>query len=554
MVLAVAALGASVARADWTATGSFRYTDREFDENGFTGATPTLPIRFATVEVRVAGGGGNSLLATGSTDASGNYSIFVSDNKTRNIVIRVLTTASGVPGLNLEVKNFLTPLANYAVNTAEFLNHPPTVNINAGTYTAAIGAGAEAFNIYDVALNSIDFLQALNGTRPSQLLTLQWQLGFGLTVNSYVPSSDTIRVADNSAFNDTVIQHESGHFAVDNFSASDSPGGFHRLSNCGQDLRLAFDEGFATYFGQTVRRHFGLPRPHLYVKTTGGSGAGNLDFYFDVEAEVPFTCQGAASEVTVYATLWDMVDSDSTSDATPGVEESWDLLTGPLVATDAAIWDVMRNAIPSALNKSLEDFWDGWFNRSLGLLTPMRAVYIQHGVEFAPDDAEANDTIAASLELTPNGIPFHACYFKDQGNGAGTVDEDFFKFTGIAGNNYVVETRHLTGDANTSLVVYASDGVSVLGQNDDQSPTNKASLVTITAPVTGFYYVRSFHGPGLGIYGSYDISVTGLVAASPSGGEIVNVLQKAPRKLKRRTSVDGDTAQAGSTRSFIVED
>ena len=53
---------------NWTATGTFRYIDREFDETGFTGAEPPLPIRFANVEVRDPNAGGNkSLLATGAT-------------------------------------------------------------------------------------------------------------------------------------------------------------------------------------------------------------------------------------------------------------------------------------------------------------------------------------------------------------------------------------------------------------------------------------------------------------------------------------------------------
>ena len=153
-----------------------------------------------------------------------------------------------------------------------------------------------------------------------------------------------------SGYNDTVILHETGHYAYQLNSANDNPGGTHHLTDCNQDIRLAYDEGRATWFGQSVRRYFGLPRPDLYVKTTGAPGPGNLDFYFNVETETPYYCDGAASEVAVYAALWDINDGAATGDGTPGVDD--DTLTRP----DTDNWDVDKNYMPSALNKSLEDF------------------------------------------------------------------------------------------------------------------------------------------------------------------------------------------------------
>jgi len=491
---------------NWTATGSFKYQDREFDQNGFTGVTPALPIRFAKVEVRFKQGGGTQLLATGATDGSGNYAVDVlNDTTTRDIQIRVLT-ASGPSDLFLQVTNVNGSKVNYAVTTGFFLAHQPNQNLNAGNFTGLIGAGAEAFNIYDVGLNTIEYLKFLNGTRPgaSQELKLQWENFGGVFVNNYL-GSNVVQVADNSPYNDTVIQHETGHFAVYNFAASDSPGGTHHLTNCNQDLRLAFDEGFATYFGQSVRLHFGLSHPQLYVKTTGASGPGNLDFFFDVEDEDPFTCKGATSEVTVYAALWDIIDSASTADDTPGLEETWDTMG----SSETLAWDVMRNYIPSATNKSLEDFWDGWFIRNEGSLGSMVGTFSRHGLDFKNDLAEPNEVAMSGLELSTNGLPFHASYFKDQGNGAGGVDLDFFKFSTILGQTYKIQTTTLVGDANTSLSLIAPDGISVLQSNDDRSVVDNSSLITFTAPTTGVYFVKSFHGAGLGIYGSYDISVTG---------------------------------------------
>jgi hypothetical protein len=518
-LLFLAALGVGFPRsasANWVASGSFRYQDREFDENGFTGNQPLLPIRFANVEIRDLNlNGGQQLLATGATDGSGNFSIPVVDSstKSRNIVARVISSSSAVAGLSLSVTNVNGSPAFYAVTSIGFAHNNPNLNLNLGTTNAMVGAGGEPFNLYDVGYNTLDYLRFLNGSFPDSTHPLQllWEVFSGYAVTTFL-GSGVIRVGDPSAYNDCVVQHESGHYATEVYSATDSPGGTHHLTNCNQDLRVAWEEGWATYFGQSVRRHFNLPRPQLYVKTTGGSGPGNLDFYFDVEDEIPYTCQGATSEVTVYATLWDVADSASTPDGSPGRDETWDTMAG----SDAAVWDVFKNYIRTATNRTLEDFWDGWFNRNQGSFTDMKGVFAHHLVEYFEDHSEPNDDPTIASYVENNGIPYHATYFKNQGNGSGGADSDYFKFDAMAGFRYVIETRDLLSDANTSLVLYGFDGVTVIASNDDRTPGDRSSLITFNSQASGTYYLKSFHGPGYGIYGSYDISVT--PSESTAGG------------------------------------
>ena len=508
-------LGGS-AWANWVASGSFRYQDREFDDTGFTGDQPTLPIRFATIEIRDLNvNGGQQLLATGATDGAGNFSINVVDasTKTRNIIARAISSSTGMPGLFLSVTNVNGSTAPYAVSSVGFSHSNPNLDLNLGTTNAVIGAGGEVFNLYDVGYNSLDYLRFLTGAFPTsgQALVIQWEVFSGFAATNFM-GSGVIRVGDPSGYNDTVVQHETGHYARDIYSATDSPGGIHHLTNCDQDLRLAWEEGWATFFGQAVRKHFNLSRPQLYVKTTGGSGPGNLDFYFDVEEESPYTCDGAASEVTVYSTLWDILDSASTPDGTPGMEESWDNMVG----ADSAVWDVMRNYIRTATNRTLEDFWDGWFIRNQGSLTFMKEVFTHHAVDYYQTLVEPNDSVATAYTIQNNGIPVHETYFKDVGNGSGSADVDYVKFNGEAGVAYVIETRDLLSDANTSLVLYASDGVSQLAANDDKAPGIKSSYIQFIAPISGIYYIKSFHGSGFGLYGSYDLSV--ISSVNKTGG------------------------------------
>jgi len=426
-----------LAYGNWTASGTFRYIDREFDQNGFTGVEPALPIRYANVEVRDANAkGGGALLATGAANASGTFSIQVSDNKTRTVYVRVLTTSTATAGLFLKVQNRVTPKSPYAVASAIVPSHSPSANVNFGTLTAAIGAGGEGFNLFDMGVRAIDFIAAMNGSRPgsSSLLTLEWQANAGGSASSYNSSNRTISVGDISAYNDTVVAHESGHYAYHLYSGSDSPGGAHHLSDCGQDLRLAYDEGRATWFGQSVRRYHNLPRPELYVRMTGGPGPGNLDFYFNVETETPFACDGASSEVAVYSALWDINDSVATADATPGVDDE------TLARPDADGWDVDKNYVKTAINKSLEDFWDGWFTRGKGFTSGMIAAFQRTNVEFYTDPGEPNDSVAAAPPVSTNGTS-HRTYFADvNNNGVGEADNDFFSFSAVAGTIYTIET------------------------------------------------------------------------------------------------------------------
>jgi hypothetical protein len=524
-----ASLTTGASLADWRASGTFKYQDREFDRTGFTGSQPALPIRLARVEVRDPNkNGGAALLATTYTDQNGYFSVNVVDSSVRTVNFRVLTTSSPVPGLYLSVTSVLGQTYNYAIASSNYLNHSPSVNIDMGTLTGVIGSGGEAFNIYDVGLNTLSYIKDLEGAYPGSFnpLTLMWEASTGVTGCTYL-GSGVVRVGDPSAYNDTVIQHESGHYARDVYSGTDTPGGVHYLSDCKQDLRLAWDEGYATFFGQAVRHHLNLPNPQLYVKTTGQPGPGNLDFYFDVEGESPYRCDGSSSEMVVQALLWDLIDSSSTPDSTPGTDDLNDYMSGQ----ESRVWDVMRNYVRTATWRTLEDFWDGWFVRNHGYGSAMRFLFGSQFVEFYEDDGEDNEGPAFSKALPNNGIPHHQTYFKDLGNGAGTADTDYFSFVAVAGLTYKIETRNLLGDANTSLVLYKPDGVTQIAANDDRSVGNKTSLIEFAPLQDGTYYIRSFHGSGYGVYGSYDISVTpsnSLVGgtAPPPGSEIGIVAER----------------------------
>jgi len=509
--LVLATAFAAPAFADYNVSGRFLYVDREFDGNGFTGVEPQLPIRFADVQVIE----GTKIVGAGVTDGQGNFVFRVADSRTRDIYVRCLARRQTTAGLPIDVRSGNQSGDLWAIRTQTFLGHLPTQDLFIGTQVAVPGAGGEAFNLLDAAIMGGDYLVSLRGPGQMPLLIIVFNAA---NPNLSSTTGSTITMANNGGYDDTVLLHEMGHYVIHNFSADDSPGGVHHLSDCNQNLMLAWDEGHGTAWGLSVRRYFNLPHSSMYVRTTGQPGPGNLQFSFDAETQLPFVCFGATSETTVFAALWDIMDGPATPDETPGTEEPWDLLVGQ----DAAYWKDFTIYMPTALNISLEDFWDGWFHPTVanGHYPEMVSIFRQIGVEYFPDGFEPNDQISEARPISPGASLYHQTYFADRNNDLlGEPDTDVFSFDAQAGKTYVIETLNLLSDANTSLELRAADGVTVLASNNDRSASDASSLIIYAPPAAGRLYVRSFHASDFGIYGSYDlrVSIQGGVDADGDG-------------------------------------
>ncbi len=495
-----------MAEANWTATGTFRYRDRLQDLTGYTGATADRPARFARVEVVRSP---NTTLAVGNTDGSGNFSIPVVDNQTATVFVRVITI--GAAGYNLRVQSTPTSTTTYAVAGANVVNHNPNTNTDFGTVVALAGAGGEGFNILDALVDGSDYAATLLGGLPGSTCTAVWS---STSTTGTFYSGGTIRLLADEGWDDSVIQHEHGHFIDLNFSASDSPGGVHFLGDNNQDLRLAWGEGVATYHMSAGRRTLGRGQPNWYIDCTTGSGAGNLNFSYEIEGP-SISATGAASEISVQSLLYDIVDAAGDADDTPGVDDD------PLSRPHGAVWTVMDNYIPTAANISLEDFWDGWFSPGInnGFQPQMEATFGGLGVEFYPDPLESDNSAAQARSIVTTGVPQHHTFY-----GVGDADWAAFVSPGPA-TRFIVETANLVGDANTNLEIYDTNGTTLLATNDNRSASDPSSLLNWNAPAAGTYFARLTHTADLGVYGSFDLRVlrgnpTGLTFAelAPTAG------------------------------------
>jgi len=501
----VLAMTAAPAAANWVASGTFRYQDRTWDQNGFTGTIAELPIRFADIEVRDPNKkGAKGLLAKGKTADDGSFSISVTDSSTHTVNVRVLTTVKNTSDLFVQVTaNNGNP---YAVSSANVTNHNPNTNVDFGILVAAVGSGGEAFNIFDQLVLGADWIEFLTGSRPgsNRLVTVRWAINGGNTGAAYT-TGNTIYMRDYAAYDDPVNLHEWAHYAMNNYGSTSNPGGTHFLNDCFQDVRLAYDEGRASAIGCAVRRHNGLPASNIYLRTAGTPGPGGVQNWFDLEEPQQYSCAGSSSEVTVSRALWDISDTAATSDQSPGVDDApHDVLERP----DGEVWEGYSPAVRTPV--TLESFWDRWFGAAAnGYLPEMRSAWGHLGIDYVPDASEPNETPAASPTVVPNDLPLALTYFSDpDGNGVGEADTDVFRFEATSGTTYTIQTSGLLSGCDTRLELIDTNGSTVLTSNNDRATGDKSSLIQWTAPRTDTFYVRSTEMSNNVLYGSYTLSLT----------------------------------------------
>jgi hypothetical protein len=487
----------------WVASGTFRYQDREWDSSGFTGVIVERPVRFADVEVLDANASGKkALLAMGKTDANGFFTIEVSDSKTRTVYVRGITRSKQTSDLHVEVETHGG--SPYAVASAEVPNHDPSTNVDFGIMVAAVGGGGEAFNMFDLLVYGADFIAHVEGKRPDKrkLVTVKWEIDGGVTGAAWT-SGKVITMRDYAAYDDTVVLHEWSHYVMNMYSGSANPGGTHFLADCDEKPRLSFDEGRASAFGCKVRRYFGMPNANIYIRTTGAAGPGGLQNGFDLEDEVQYACDGTTSEVTVARGLWDISDDAATTDTTPGIEESHDLLGLP----DSEVWEVHSGTL--GWPYTFEQFWDGWFEAGNGYLLEMRGVMGFLGIDYDEDAYEPNDSAAGAASIAPDGSLVSLTFFSDpDGDGIGQVDDDYFTLDVVSGVGYEIETLDLLSGADTLLELVDSDGSTVLASNDDRSGSDPSSWISWTAPRTDTFYVRVQNVAADVDYGSYTLTAS----------------------------------------------
>lgn len=550
--------------ANFFVRGKFMYEDRPFNERGFTLEKPSLPIRYGDVEVLDNTDPANPIrLGTAtSTDENGEFSTFVPAISRLDIIVRCYARTDTRSDLDVRVVD--SGGAVYAVATPEALyeGHNPSQDIDfrGAPILAKRAHGAEALNVFDSLINGADGCARLHGARPQDILVAYWEAGSAdgtyYTKNGLINEIHLLGLPDDSdAYDDVVILHEFGHFVAQNYSKDDSLGGPHHPWQEKQDLRLAWSEGWATFFACMVRHGLlNANQAQQYIDTTNADERTNALISYDNESldvdrlvgvdpdllpELSDVAIGSVNEAGVSAILWDIYDTPDVRDDSSGVDDTEitaderflrdgidndydgdidepdeispfdrdrvDNNRDGRIDEPGEVQPVDQMAISDAADRvwrvmaflrrgpdvTLEEFWKGWF-------APTIANGYREGLEFifGVRGAEYYADRWEPDDTTASATPIDVRAGELSHHSYYPVgDIDMFSFSAVGSGVYVIETSNLSCGADTSLVVLDRNGVTVLTTHDDVDltavPPDLRSLIVFSAPETGTYYVIS---------------------------------------------------------------
>ncbi len=564
-----------------TVSGTVRYEKKHYNENGFTGQKEFLPVRFVPIEVW----NGQDLLASTTTDDQGHYCAIYVNSRGRTLN-SVIVTASSLTTSKIQVGSFFQDPTDDLFHflpwwVSGFFDERQggtsfSVNFDLRDDIAdpTLNPGG-VFNILDTLGKGREVFKRMTGKEPP-LLTVIWDRSLGGTFFTTMGEcrqivaggaqgifSDCIFIrgdgdvifdevsGDRDEYDDDVMLHEFGHFIAHSFSKDDSPGGTHFLGDHSQDVRLAWSEGWATFFSSAVRNNpvnvdVGIDGEPLFAFTVESDKL----LYPNITPE-PLNRDGiyTTSEVAIISVLWDIFD---------GPNENFDTLSLGF----SSIWDVLTfwRSAPPVPPITIESFWDSFGSAHPSFLN----ITGDRRMEFAKDLFEDDNAPRPTRKLLGLGELEHHTLFPEG-------DIDYIAFDAVMGQQYIVETLNLTNGADTFLEILDVDGQTVLARNDDmnqQNPDSKPyidgcntwapvcvqfdsngicldtrlqarsspscpngppgfpvkdedthdnpfpSQIIFTAPATGIFYAKVYRSPNAppstGRYGSYNFHVTTL--------------------------------------------
>jgi hypothetical protein len=312
-------------------------------------ATARQPARSAVVESIDCSNG--QMLATTSTNATGDYTLVVPSN--RSVFIRALAKMNSI-GANaapFTVVDNTSSGAQWATDGAVFGSGTIaalTQNLNAGsgwTGTAYDNTqrAAGPFAILDTAYQAAQKVIASDAAVAFPALEFNWSpnniafsgdRALGQIGVSFFTFGDSSGVATRQIYvlgfanNDTdeydrhVVAHEFGHYLQSAFSRDDSVGGTHRQSDR-LDMRVAFSEGWGNAWSGIA-----LANP-VYADTNGRNQIGGFSFNVSQDDS---TNPGWFKEASVQKVLWDFSNSP-----TIGIAPVWNALKNGLTRSAALV-------------------------------------------------------------------------------------------------------------------------------------------------------------------------------------------------------------------------
>ncbi|MEE2829403.1 MAG: hypothetical protein VX498_09455, partial [Myxococcota bacterium] len=359
-------------------SGRIRYEDFAISTSGRASEGRMLPARY--VQVRALTWEDDDEIARTHTDRAGRYQLEIPVDELGDdprYWIQVVAR-SDINGIKQRASRGGSHTYKWDINRELNAVSEPQVEVNLDVEE---DESSGALNLLDVGVGCFEFLRSF-GLDLGQ--TVKWDWRSGSRTGSYAAGSTVYVAGSNSdpdEYDDVVMGHEFGHVAHHFLSDSDNPGGSHSPWSR-VDARLAWGEGFASYFGAAA---LGLDR-YIDVRSSGVGINHSLE---TLPSSIPLgTSSGMGSrisEAVVAASLLDLHDtSNESKDTLSGLSGSiWTVMTGYL-GEDSEDYEGGRGWG----GRDYIDFLDGWLchqqghigdDNSEGLRGNVRGI---HGVPY----------------------------------------------------------------------------------------------------------------------------------------------------------------------------
>jgi hypothetical protein len=331
-----------------TITGRIRHARPPYNlnpPNGLNYGAPLLePSRGVLVQALNAGT--TTVIATTSTDGSGNYSLqvpSVTNVQIRAVARLVRDNSQPLPRYDVRVQNGTSSgvepysYTDSAFNSSGGTTRNVDIPLNIDSTGQATGTRASGpFAILDTIYQGIQLVLSASPTLNFPALIVDWG---SQTQGTFYTGAPPQRIAllsdllsDTDEFDAHVVAHEFGHYVEHNFSRSDSIGGPHAVGDK-LDIRVAFGEGFGYAFAAMVLDD-PIARDSFVDNGTQVSGGFNIED----NPPAPNDPNGCwCSESSVWAILYDIFDDtqDAGDTVALGFEPIWDVLVGAQADTPA---------------------------------------------------------------------------------------------------------------------------------------------------------------------------------------------------------------------------
>jgi hypothetical protein len=420
---------------DLIITGRITYEGPTGVEGGNSLTLGSLPVRAAKVEIWDKNGGffgfGDKLVGTTYTDDNGQYEIVISSVDTVTfggyVDPYVAVVAQSAPENIVTFAHEVTILDASVPARKEFKDDarqeqgPGSVTLDGAMTDADDEDENGAFSVFDALYSFSRYHATLPDVEPGTVKARVTDPNDPDAVSNYKDGEIEIIVANRFSWD--TIGHEYGHFAHNHAGVALGKGKHTFAENLrfrhGESAwRLAFTEGFATYFSIVAQAL--TPKPPAGVAGFGDTKNWSIQNLAitsstDLEAEGPSTPEGKGAkygslgednEVSVFRILWDLYDpanDDPIGDI--GAIGVWNLVTKSTANAAPFLRSLYSGLIADA---SIERIW------AIG------KVFADHKVVPAPLEVHLGD-VTTPLESLDNPPTFviSPLYGSNQGHPLG---------------------------------------------------------------------------------------------------------------------------------------